>query len=80
MELTRVGTPNTMLRRVREISGAMFRQRGEKEKDSRENVVAKRCLGSTSSLLDERNEGSLLSAMKFRARFATRGKFSRGRV
>jgi len=38
MELTRVGTPNTMFCRVREISEMTFRQRKEKEKDSRENV------------------------------------------
>lgn len=42
--------------------------------------MSKRCLGGANSLHDERNEGSLLSAMKFRARFSTRGKFSRGRA
>lgn len=77
MELTRVGTPNTMFRRAREISEMAFHRRKEKERDNRENVEM---LSPWQARCSLRNGGSLLSTMKFRVRFPTCGKFSRGRT
>jgi len=68
MELMRIETPNTMcfVERERDKWNG-----GKKKRRKCRNVVS-----VVNSLLDEWNEESLLSAMKFGLQFPTRGKFS----